>query len=154
MRYLSCGDCIYPFCIELADALPFYIDACILIAGDGLSAVRADPLFLAKLQLAEVTIAEATGFAGGIPLVNVDEMLTLLLQLVFEGSAEHAKPVVHSGFPQVECLRHAPQINVLHAHGSVGVGYPPALLVDEVLSLIGDMLLEYLYPVQLLVVVL
>ena len=69
-------------------------------------------------------------------------MLALLLQLVFEELPEHTKPIVVGRLAQIQALGHCLQIQVLHAHGSVGVGYPPALLVYEVLPLVGNVLME------------
>lgn len=55
--------------------------------------------------------------------IHLDEVLTLLLQLVFEILPEHAKPIVVGRLAEVHALSHCPQIQVLHTHGSVGVGY-------------------------------
>ena len=125
----------------------------ILIPGNDLLAVWTDPLLLAEFQLTEVAATMAAGLAGGIPLINEDEMFSLLCQLIPERCTEYPKPIVHGGFPKVQGLGQASQIKVFYTHSTVGVGYLPAFLVDKVLSLVGDVLLEHLNLVQLSVVV-
>ena len=108
-----------------------------------------DPLLLAKLQILVVAAAVVAGLAGWVPFIHLDEVLALLFQLVFEKLPKHAKPIVVCRLAQIQALSHCLQIQVLHAHGSVGVGYPPAFLVRKVLSLVGNVLLKHLDFVEL-----
>ena len=145
LRHLCCSRrTATQSCVELANALPFDVDSGILVPGNDLPTVWADPLILAELQLAEVSAAMAAGLTGRIPLVDEDEMFSLLCQFILEFCTEHPKPIVHGRLPKVQGLGQASQIKILYTHGTVGVGYPPALLVDKVLPLIGNVLLEHL----------
>lgn len=78
-RQLYCGNFRggYPLYIELTDALPFDAGPGIFILGNDLFAVQTYPLLLAKLQLAKIAAAMATGLAREIPLTNEDEILPL-----------------------------------------------------------------------------
>ena len=85
-------------------------------------------------------------------LVHHDQGLPLPLQLVPEAGPEVSEAGVHH-LPQSEDSGHLYHIGILHTHGVPGVGYPPALLVDEVLPLVGDVLVHPPDFLQLLLIV-
>ena len=86
LRWQLCCHTATQSCVKLTDPLPLDVDPSILIPGNDLLAVWTNPLLLAELQLTEVAATMAAGLAGGIPLINEDEMFSLLCQLIPEAS--------------------------------------------------------------------
>lgn len=72
--------------------------------------------------------------------VNDDERFPLLRKFVTQTFPEHSKTGIHH-VCTFYLLRQLHQIDILHTHGVAGVGYPPAFLVDAILSLVCDMLI-------------
>ena len=96
--------------------------------------------------------APIAGLGGWGQAVHYNVPLSLLLQLVLQAQTEHPKAGV---LPTrlLELLGELHQVRFPHAHGIPSVGYPPGFLVDEVATLVGNMLVLQPHLLQLLFVV-
>lgn len=85
--------------------------------------------------------AGRTDLGGGDEAPYLQKLLALPVQLVTQHLAEHSKAGVVD-VASAQFLRDRLKRIVPNAHGIPGFGYPPGFLVQEVASLVGDVLVK------------
>ena len=144
--------------IYLGDHSPYFfsdIDGNVFVPIMDTAAFRAFPFtdrqIFCFLVLESAIMANLTAW---IPLVNLDKLFPLPCKLVFEYIYKLAPTVIGYGFSKAEmfsllAFRHCFDADIFNADSVVAIREKLCFFVQEIPSLVGDMLMQYRNPFSL-----